>query len=1372
MKQKQTLKFSALVALLMLTSVLGLRLTAAPSGPLTATVSVINNLCSGSGNAEIHVHASGGTAPYQYSLNYIGNYTTGFSPVDSFTGLYARQYVVTVADANGSYSDSVTITDPLPITLTATLTNATGGLNNGAIALHVSGGTPPYTYTWYNGDSTATVTGLAPFQSYAGNVYDTLGCQNGFGYYHIDTGSSAVRYAISYANRNNNNCYPNQSMNVSLTGSGGTAPYMFSIDGGTYSTYGGFNNVRGAIHTFSIMDANNNVYTHTDTFSNVIASAPLAIHIVTTGYGGSNYGTATITATGGVPPYTISGAGTNFSPGYYPARVQDATGYYCSIYTSFAINDTTQYTPITASLTASSYAVCLAQGYTTATAYVNIAGGYLPYRAKVDTKPYGMLSSHTWGFNYLDTGAHTIYIKDALDSVFTLPLYIASDYFNVTGTVINATGGLNNGIVLTNIIPGVAPYHFMWSDGTTNPNDSNLAGGGNYVSLTATDTLGCTAYVGFIVDSGRLTATSTVQQPTACQTGQITVSGANGLYPYRDQFGNQLQPDITYYNLAPGIYTYLVIDAANDTVVIQDTIGSAPAHLLATYTTTMGGPNSMGSVTAHVTGGTQPYIYTWSFNSHLNQSHVDSVVAGNYYLRVTDSTGCQYSVYNIIVTDTSTTPLTATLQGYQPSPCSGGSDGAIDISLSGGTAPYIYTIGTSLDTSYNDGFSYYNLTAGVYTIVVRDAVGDTFHTVLSLIPTHQDPPITIIGTVTNATGGLNNGAIVVHASGGTQPFSFSWYAQTGGQYLSITADSITGYAPGVYQFSCYDSLGCGSNYYFTIDTGSSAFSATTQVYNGSCQNSGEIDVTVTGGSQPYTYQINGGGYVSSNNYYQFQNLGAGIYTVNVKDASGAILTFHDTIAPQVDHISATATVTNATGSNGNGVVVVHPTGGFGRYTCRWDFDYTYTLNHTGLYSGLYTITVYDSLGCTAIDTIIVGTGSSALTATATATDVHCHGDSTGTITVSATGANQPITYKIGSGAYTASNVFSNLTAGIYTVTAKDATGATITLTDTIHQPATALSVVGVANNPNGSQANGSITLTIAGGTAPYTAHWGDILTNPTVRTSLHGGYYAVAVTDAVGCATGAAFYLDSNVTASVVSASTYINCHGDSTGSIHIHASGGSQPYLYSINGGGYQTDSVFSHLPAGHYVITVKALGNDSFVVVENISQTATSVSMAGTVTNTPSGMSNGAISLTVSGGSQPYTYNWGGGITTQNRTALGVGAYTVTVTDSLGCTKTATYNIIPNGINDPGLDVIGMSLYPNPTTGEVTLSMNSAYGLVTIDLYNSIGQLVQTKSVTANGKLHTTLNLTQLPDGIYEVVVKENSAIARGTILFTATH
>ena len=112
------------------------------------------------------------------------------------------------------------------------------------------------------------------------------------------------------------------------------------------------------------------------------------------------------------------------------------------------------------------------------------------------------------------------------------------------------------------------------------------------------------------------------------------------------------------------------------------------------------------------------------------------------------------------------------------------------------------------------------------------------------------------------------------------------------------------------------------------------------------------------------------------------------------------------------------------------------------------------------------------------------------------------------------------------------------------------------------------------------------------------------------------------------------------------------------------------------------------------------------------------------------------------------------------------------MTVTDSLGCTKTATYNIIPNGINDPGLDVIGMSLYPNPTTGEVTLSMNSAYGLVTIDLYNSIGQLVQTKSVTANGKLHTTLNLTQLPDGIYEVVVKENSAIARGTILFTATH
>ena len=179
-----------------------------------------------------------------------------------------------------------------------------------------------------------------------------------------------------------------------------------------------------------------------------------------------------------------------------------------------------------------------------------------------------------------------------------------------------------------------------------------------------------------------------------------------------------------------------------------------------------------------------------------------------------------------------------------------------------------------------------------------------------------------------------------------------------------------------------------------------------------------------------------------------------------------------------------------------------------------------------------------------------------------------------------------------------------------------------------------------------------------------------------------------------------------------------------------------------------------------------MRSATNDTFTVQQVVTQ-PTAIVVNGTVTNTSSGQSNGAINVTVSGGAAPYSYNWGGGVTTANRTGLSAGTYNLTVTDSSGCSATQTYSIVGVGINTV-LANAGIQLYPNPSVGAVTLSMQNATGFVNVNVYNTIGQLVITKNIEANGSLETPLQMQSLPDGIYEVKITNNNvtSVARVVI------
>jgi gliding motility-associated-like protein len=571
----------------------------------------------------------------------------------------------------------------------------------------------------------------------------------------------------------------------------------------------------------------------------------------------------------------------------------------------------------------------------------------------------------------------------------------------------------------------------------------------------------------------------------------------------------------------------------------------------------------------------------------------------------------------------------------------------------------------------------------------------------------------------------NNGTATAVPSGGTGPYTYSW-APSGG-----TSATATGLAPGNYTVTVTDlSTGCVATQTVNVaNTGN--VSSTPQQTDNTCASStnGSATVNVSGGTGPFTYAWNPN--VSATQ--TASNLAAGTYSVLVTDANGCTTSqsFNITAPPA---LTASTTQTNVTcfgGSDGSAVVTVG--GGSPGYTYQWSTGGN-SQTETGLVAGgPYVVMVTDLNGCTITQSVSI-TEPPVIDPNTSSSPVNC--TVLGSAAAQPSGGTGSYTYLWAPSGGTAASE-SNLNAGTYTVTVTDANGCTATETVTVTQVAT-MTVSATSTDATcfgGSTGTASVTPT--GGNGPFTYQWSPTGGNNASATGLAAGTYTCLITDSQGCTATQTVLVSEPTQVSGSTSSIPASCFGGSDGSVSAVGSGGTPGYNYTWSPAGP------SSLPAGTYTCTITDANGCTSIQTATVSQATQITGSSSGVAPTCNGGSNGSASVTASGGTGSYTYNWSPtGGTAATATGLSAGSYTCTVTDANGCTFTQAVVVT----NPPAITATGTGNQVCPGSN-ATIIATASGGTSPYTFAWSNGPTTATQTMVA----------TQAATGIYTVTVTD---------------
>jgi len=852
-------------------------------------------------------------------------------------------------------------------------------------------------------------------------------------------------------------------------------------------------------------------------------------------------------------------------------------------------------------------------------------------------------------------------------------------------------------------------------------------------------------------------AGSTVFTDVLCfgeSTGSIDLVFSGGMPPFTFNWDNgATTEDIS--GLAAGTYCVTITDSNNDTGNACITISQPMAPLSLTDVLTnesvVGSMN--GAIDITVAGGTSGYTYAWTGPAGFNTASEDvsGLSAGFYNVVVTDANNCSINMTYEVIAEGDALAVNANATPVVSADCFGASTGSIDLNVTGGLTPYTFAWsgpgGFTANTQMITG-----LASGSYMATVTDANNSV--AVSSAIFVGQPAqPVTISGNpIPESAVGAGDGSINLTVTGGTPGYTYSWSN-------GANTANISNLTAGTYTVDVSDSRGCIQSSSFTISANglSIGSGAITQV---ACfeECTGAINLFINGGTAPYTFAWSGpNGFTASTR--DINGLCAGSYSCVVTDAAGdseTSQTYNISQPTAALSVSANITAESLPGTV-DGAIDITVTGGTPPYNYSWSNSFS-SEDLAGLASAPYTVTVTDLNGCQFIETYEVEPAGEPLVIDATntiVTEPGCFGENTGSIDLVVVGGIPGYTYAWDTG--DDSQLISNLFAASYTVTVTDMAGNTATQSFILNQPTQMSLTVDQVVNESSNGMDGAISISVSGGTPPYSFGWtgsNGFTSSAEDLQNLEEGIYTVVASDANNCVVERTIQLGAilNISDGIVED---VACNGDDSGEIILSVTGGEPPYVYNWigpNGFSSNTRNV-RDLLAGTYIVVVTDNIGQVVEMIYEVEEPLNPLTLDPNVTIIKQlGMDGrGMINIEVSGGTLPYSYSWTHGVFVEDPNDLEADNYKVTITDANGCilvspNYTVEYCALPLSVNQTNKEDASCA---GECDGEVTFQVNGGDFPYELEWSGGDSQTLVTQD--------PTISLSDLCAGDYTITITD---------------
>lgn len=419
----------------------------------------------------------------------------------------------------------------------------------------------------------------------------------------------------------------------------------------------------------------------------------------------------------------------------------------------------------------------------------------------------------------------------------------------------------------------------------------------------------------------------------------------------------------------------------------------------------------------------------------------------------------------------------------------------------------------------------------------------------------------------------------LNLSGGTLPYTVSWYNQ-GGALIAV-GDTLTTMIPSRYDYVVIDAAGCRQSSLNIVDTGmlwvsiKSPLSISLSSDTANCTNGSAVLDSVSGGIAPYVYLWSNGTTGSS-----ISNLLSGNYVITITDAQGCIGDKYVHV-PQSVYIQASVTPTATTCQQSNGSLMGFASGGLPPYTYLWSNGLT-TSSINGLAAGYYRLTVTDSHGCFGTTGGVLNT-ISPVVVTYSATASLCT-SSTGTATLQVTGGVPPYNYQWFTSPVQNTAAATNLPPGTYSFLVTDANGCIRDGSVVIQQISSPFFRV-YSSLTQCLQSTGTAQVLPVMVISPYTITWNTGQTTNSI-SGLSGGTYSCQITDANGCAVTKSTTVNKWSPISLLITPDDASCIFIADGTLTASAVGGTAPYTYIWSNG--NSTATNANLLKGYYEVQV----------------------------------------------------------------------------------------------------------------------------------------------------------------------------------------